>query len=173
MWTRRWFRAVLLTGALAAGALAACSTATTEGASATTTAPATPAQTTTGPEPVTPAEAAWIRCVTKLEKRLEKTALRGGVVTPSLMLSQAKAFAACRKGSVRCRARASSGLLRWPRARAASSARLRNSCVLRPPTWTRAGRSRQAPPPRATSTGPSRGLRLHGQRRQPPLRCGG
>jgi hypothetical protein len=98
-WTRHWFRAVLLTGAIAAGAtsLAACSTATTEGASATTTAPATPAETTTGPEPITPEEAAWVNRVTKLEKRLEKTTLRGGIVTQSLMLSQAKTFATCKK----------------------------------------------------------------------------
>jgi hypothetical protein len=98
-WTRRWFRAVLLAGALSAGAisLSACSTATTEGAPATTTASASPAQTTTGPEPITSEEAAWVRRVTKLEKRLERTALRGGVVTQSLMLSQAKVFAACSK----------------------------------------------------------------------------
>jgi hypothetical protein len=98
--TRRWARAILLTGAIAAGAssLAACSTATTEGAQATTNAPASQTETTTGPEPITPDEAAWVRRVTKLEKRLEKTALRGGIVTQSLMVSQAKSFAACKKG---------------------------------------------------------------------------
>jgi hypothetical protein len=94
-----WFRAVLLAGALTAGAisLAACNSATTEGAP-TTTAPASLGQTTISPEPITPEEDAWVRRVTKLEKRLEKTALRGGVVTQSLMRSQAKAFTACSKG---------------------------------------------------------------------------
>ncbi len=97
--TQGWFRAVLMVAALAAGAIsvAACSSGTTEAAPTTTSPPATPAPTTTAPGPITPEEAAWVRRVTRLEKHLEMTAFRGGVVTRSLMLRQAKAFAACKK----------------------------------------------------------------------------
>jgi hypothetical protein len=102
--TSRWSQA-LLVAALTAGAisLSACSSESTEGAPATTTTvthttqAADPVPTTTGPEPISAEEKDWVRDLSKLQKRLEKTAYRGGYITRSRMLSDAKVFGSCKK----------------------------------------------------------------------------
>jgi hypothetical protein len=83
----------------AAVVLVACSSGGTNGASATTTPPptTTQAETTTGPEPITAEEEAWVRSLHKLQKHLEKTVFRSGVVTERSLLYEASVYDVCRK----------------------------------------------------------------------------
>jgi hypothetical protein len=81
-----------------AAGLAACSSAgANEKKAVATESTARVPQTTTGPEPITTAEQEWLRGLSKLQKRLEKTAFQGGVVTRDRLLSEAKAYDRCKK----------------------------------------------------------------------------
>jgi hypothetical protein len=103
--TSRWSRVVLV-AALTAGAisLSACSSESREEAPAATTTvthttqAADPGPTTTGPEPISTEEKEWVRDLSKLERRLEKTAYRGGYITRSRMLADAKVYGSCKRG---------------------------------------------------------------------------
>lgn len=84
----------------AAAVLVACSSGGTTGASATTAPPSTATtatETTTAPEPITAEEEEWVRALHKLQKQLEKTVFRSGVVTERQLLSDAKVYDGCRK----------------------------------------------------------------------------
>jgi TolA-binding protein len=97
------FRRVLRTAigaallAATASSLVACSAGGKAASSTETgTSTAAAAPTTTGPEPITAQEEEWIHDLTKLQKRLEKTAFQGGVITRSRLLSEARAYDRCK-----------------------------------------------------------------------------
>jgi hypothetical protein len=99
-------RAALATASVltAAAVLVACSSGRTEASAPTTASPAatapettTAVETTTAPEPITAEERAWVRSLHKLQKRLEKTAFRSGVVTERSLLYEANVYDGCRK----------------------------------------------------------------------------
>jgi hypothetical protein len=81
--------------------VAACSSGGDEKAAPTTTAPTTAAasqtSTETAPEPITAEEERWVPRLSKLKKKLEKVAFRGGVITRARLLSEAKVYRMCRK----------------------------------------------------------------------------
>jgi hypothetical protein len=94
---RRGLQAVLTCAAvLATMALVACAGTSTSKSVATTT-QVSAAPTTTGPEPITAEEKEWVDGLTKLQKRLERRALRGGVVTRSRLLSDARLYNSCKR----------------------------------------------------------------------------
>jgi hypothetical protein len=68
-------------------------TTTTTTATATTVEP-----TTTTKPPATPAEKAWIAGVRKLHQRIDRTILRGGVLTQQRLREGAAAVRSCRPG---------------------------------------------------------------------------
>jgi hypothetical protein len=88
----------LLTAAVVLGA---CSAGNTEASAPTTIPPVATAsettETTTGPEPITAEEEAWVRSLHKLQKHLEKTVFRSGVVTERSLLYEASVYDVCRK----------------------------------------------------------------------------
>jgi len=87
--------------------LVGCSSGSDDGDATPTTTPSTttpsttsaPSETTTesAPEPITADEEQWVAALMKLQKRLEKTAFRSGVVTHARLLSDAKIYRGCNK----------------------------------------------------------------------------
>ncbi len=85
--------------------LSACSSGDDDDATPATTASPTTASTTTAPpetttealpEPITAEEEEWVAALTQLQKRLEKVALRAGVVTHARLVSDAKVYRSCK-----------------------------------------------------------------------------
>jgi hypothetical protein len=90
--------AIVVIALLVAGCGGQAADSTTAGAPATTATATTVEPTTTTKPPATPAEKAWIAGVRKLHQRIDRTILRGGVLTQQRLREGAAAVRSCRPG---------------------------------------------------------------------------
>ena len=90
--------ATVVIALLVAGCGDQAADSTTAGAPTTTATVTTVEPTTTTKPPATPAEKAWIAGVRKLHQRIDRTILRGGVLTRQRLREGAAAVRSCRPG---------------------------------------------------------------------------